>query len=174
MTRRLDRFVEDFKNINLEDYYQLPNKKSEILRINFKVASSHSIKVFIYYEKAYACPSLDLPTELIEHIKGYLPDIVQIELTLTLPESQYPFKPHMWEVIRLKSNIFNSSKYFDIINTHNMYNIADWSPAITIQSDVLCLIEKLYDYPYEAENKFIIKYNNINITKLVIHNESNI
>ena len=174
MTKRLDRFVEDFKNINLEEYYQLPNKKSEIVRINFRVVSVRVIKIFIYYEKAYACPDLDLPTDLMEHIKGYLPDIVQIELTLTIPESQYPFKPHMWEVIRVKSNIFDSSKYLEIINTHNLYNIAGWSPAITIQSDVLCLIEKLYDYLYMAENKFIIKYNNINITGLIIHNEGNI
>ena len=174
MTKRLDRFVEDFKNINLEEFYQLPNKKSEIVRINFRGVSDRAIKIFIYYEKAYACPDLDLPTDLMEHIKGYLPDIVQIELTLTIPESQYPFKPHMWEVIRVKSNIFDSSKYLEIINTHNLYNIADWSPAITIQSDVLCLIEKLYDYLYMAENKFIIKYNNINITGLIIHNEGNI
>ena len=172
MTRRVERFVEEFKNVNLEEFYQLPNKKSEIVRINFRGVSDRAIKIFIYYEKAYACPDLDLPTDLMEHIKGYLPDIVQIELTLTIPESQYPFRPHMWEVIRVKSNIFDSSKYLEIINRHNMYNIADWSPAITIQSDVLCLIEKLYDYLYAAENKFIIKYININITKLTIHNES--
>ena len=174
MTKRLQRFVEDFQNVNLEEFYQLPNNKSEIVRINFRVFSERVIKIFIYYEKAYACPDLDLPTDLMEHIKGYLPDIVQIELTLTIPESQYPFNPHVWEVIRVKSNIFNESKYLEIINRHNLYNIADWSPAITIQSDVLCLIEKLYDYLYLAENKFIINYININITDLIIHNESNI
>lgn len=173
----MERFVDEFKNVNLEEFYQLPNKKSEILRINFRVVSEKVIKIFIYYEKAYACPSFDLPTELMDHIMGYVPDIVQIELTLTLPESQYPFKPHMWEVIRAKSNKFESSKYFEIINRHNLYNIADWSPAITIQSDILCVIEKLYDYLYVAENKFIINYVtniHLNITGLIIYNENNI
>jgi len=171
MTKRLQRFIDDFKSVNIPDFYQLPNSPSEIVRINFKRETPYSIRIFIYYEKGYACPTFDLPPELIRHIRGYIPEIVQIELSLTVPENNYPFTPHNWEVVRAKSNKTITSKYFDIINEHNMYNKDDWSPAISIQADLLCLIEKLYDYMYVPENKYIINIH-LNIISLVIYNES--
>ena len=177
MIRRVQRYAEDFKHVKLDEFYQLPNKRDEIVRLNFKVESPRCLRFFLYYEKASACPQFDLPEELMEHIKGYLPEIVQIELTLTLPENNYPFNPHIWEIVRATSNKFKSSTYFDIITAHNAYNTADWSPAISIQADLLCVIEKLYDYLYDRENKYIINYVtniHLNTINLIKYNENNI
>lgn len=170
MSRRLQQFTEEFKNVKLEEFYQLPNTTSEILRVNFRSETTHSLKLFIYYEKGYACPNFDLPKELLDYIKGYLPDIVQIELTLTIPENNYPFNPHIWEVVRATSTKCKVETYSNLIKEHNSYNNADWSPVISIQSDVLCIIEKLYDYLYVPENKFI--NIDLNTIRLIIYNET--
>ena len=179
MIRRVQRYAEDFKHVKLDEFYQLPNKRDEIVRLNFKVESPRCLRFFLYYEKASACPQFDLPEELMEHIKGYLPEVVQIEMTVTFPENNYPFNPHIWEIVRAKSNKFKVETYYNIIKAHNAYNIADWSPAITIQADILCVIEKLYDYLYDSENKYVINYvfnNVINLKtiKMLGYNEINI
>lgn len=177
MIRRVQRFTEDFKDVKLDEFYQLPNKPDEIVRLNFKVESPRCLRFFLYYEKGRACPQFDLPEELMDHIKGYLPEVVQIEMTVTFPENNYPFNPHIWEIVRAKSNKFKVETYFELIKGHNAFNKADWSPAITIQADILCVIEKLYDYLYESENKFIINYVtniHLNTIKIIKYNENNI
>jgi hypothetical protein len=167
----MQRFTEEFKDVNLEEFYQLPNTTSEIVRLNFKVESNLCLRFFLYYEKGSMCPDFDLPQELMEHIKGYLPEVVQIEFKVNFPENNYPFNPHIWEIVRATSNKFKVDTYFNIIKAHNAYNTADWSPAITIQSDILCVIEKLYDYLYDIENKYVTNIH-LNTIKLIKYNEN--
>ena len=111
MIRRVQRYAEDFKHVKLDEFYQLPNKRDEIVRLNFKVESPRCLRFFLYYEKASPCPQFDLPEELMDHIKGYLPEVVQIEMTVTFPENNYPFNPHIWEIVRATSNLDKMSTY---------------------------------------------------------------
>ena len=145
---RIKRFISEYAALNLEDDFQLPNTEYQNIKIRFKIDTLRLLYFSIHYTKNYYCPNLDLPPELVRHIKGYLPDMIQIELSVSIP-SDYPFKPHIWEFLKVKSNMkLNEEKYYDIIKTHNCYNIGDWSPAMSLDKDILSLIEKYYDYLY--------------------------
>jgi hypothetical protein len=147
-SKRIQRFINDFSNVKLEEFYQLPNNDEQKVEIKFNVETLKIIHVSIYYKKNYICPLFHLPPELIRHIKGYLPDIIQMDLKATIP-NDYPFKPHIWEIVELNTNLkINKLKYYEIIKEHNCYNIADWTPSMSLDKDILSLIEKLYDYLY--------------------------
>jgi len=147
--KRIQRFIDEFSNVNMEDFYQLPNTKEQNIKISFDAETLQLIHVSIRYTKNYVCPMFNLPQELIEIIKGYLPDVIHMNLKATIP-NDYPFKPHVWEMVSLKSNLkINELKYFDIIRKQNCYNIGDWSPSMSIDKDILALIEKYYDYLYQ-------------------------
>jgi hypothetical protein len=146
--KRIQCFINNFSNVKLEEFYQLPNTQEQKVEIKFKVETLQIIHLSIHYKKNYVCPLFNLPPELIRHIKGYLPDFIKMELKATIPNG-YPFKPNIWEISALNSNMkINQLKYYDIIKHHNCYNIADWSPSMSLDKDILSLIEKLYDYLY--------------------------
>ena len=147
-SKRITRFITDFKDEKLEEYYQLPNTIHQKIKIQFKVETLQLIYVSIYYTKSYHYPCLNFPPEIANHIKGYIPDIIHIDLKATIP-SDYPFKPHVWELVNIHTNLkINHLKYYDVLKHHNCYNIGDWSPSISLDKDILCLIEKYYDYLY--------------------------
>jgi hypothetical protein len=147
-SKRIQRFINDFSNVKLEEFYQLPNSPEQNVKINFNVETLQLIHLSINYTKNYECPLFNLPPELIRHIKGYIPDIIQINLKATIP-NDYPFKPHLWEMVSLKTNLkLNKLKYYVIIKEHNCYNFGDWTPSMSIDKDILSLIEKYYDYLY--------------------------
>lgn len=146
--KRVRRFIDEFSNIKLEDFFQLPNTKNEKVVINFEVETLQLILVSIHYKKNYHYPCFNLPPEIANHIKGYIPDILHIKLKVTIP-GDYPFKPHLWEILHIHTNLkINEIKYYDIMNEHNCYNTGDWSPSISLDKDILCLIEKYYNYLY--------------------------
>ena len=152
---RVKRFIKDFTDVKIEDFYQLPNTENEKVAITFKIENLRLVNVSIKYIKTTKCrsfktlfPTIDLPLELVNHITGYLPDIININLNVIIPE-HYPFNPHVWEIVSAKNSKKSGEMiFYDIINKHNCYNTGDWSPAMSLEKDILCLIEKLYDYLY--------------------------
>jgi len=147
--KRIQRFIDEFSKVNMEDFYQLPNNEEQNIKITFQVETLQLIHVSIQYTKNYKCPLFDLPNEMIHLIKEYLPEIIHMDLKVSIP-NDYPFKPHVWEMTRLKSNLkINELKYYEIIRQQNCYNIGDWSPSMSIDKDILSLIEKYYEYLYQ-------------------------
>ena len=147
--KRIQRFIDDFSKVDMDEFYQLPNTPEQNVKISFDVETLQLIHVSIHYTKNYKCPLFNLPDELIHLIKGYLPEIIHMDLKVTIP-NDYPFKPHVWEMVRLKTNIkINELKYYDIIREQNCYNVGDWSPSMSIDKDILSLIEKYYGYLYQ-------------------------
>lgn len=146
--KRIQRFIDDFSKVNLDEFYQLPNSEEENIKITFEVETLQIIHVSIHYTMNYKYPLFNLPPELINLINEYLPDIIHMDLKVIIP-NDYPFKPHVWEMERLKTNIkINELKYYDIIREQNCYNVGDWSPSMSIDKDILSLIEKYYGYLY--------------------------
>jgi hypothetical protein len=147
--KRIQRFINEFSDVKLEEYYQLPNKINEKIIIKFKAETLQLFYVSIHYTKNFYYPYLNFPPEIANHIKGYLPDIIHIDLKATIPDD-YPFKPHFWEIVKIKSNLrINDLTYYNIVREHNCYNTSDWSPSISLDKDILVLIEKYYCYLYE-------------------------
>jgi hypothetical protein len=141
--------MEEFSTVQLDEFYQLPNTEEQQVKISFHLETLQIIDVSIHYTKNYKCPLFDLPNELIHLIKEYIPDIIYMELKATVP-NDYPFKPHLWEMLSLKTNLkINKLKYYDIIKEQNCYNLGDWSPSMSIDKDILSLIEKYYKYLYQ-------------------------
>jgi len=147
-SKRILGFIEKFSNVNLDEFYQLPNTPEENVKITFQAESLNLIHLSIHYTKNYDCPLFNLPDELINIIKEYIPDIIHMDLKATIP-NDYPFNPHIWEMVRLKSNLnINQLKYYDIIRIQNCYNVGGWSPCMSMDKDILSLIEKYYNYLY--------------------------
>jgi hypothetical protein len=132
--RRIDRLFTEFKeNLHgqsIADYFQIDHSKYELSRVDpntfeFKV----SYEVFPRY-------ALDLPIELSMKIVGYLYEQTEIHYHIRIP-NDYPFKPPKW----IMQTITPPQLYEDALCVLNYRYDKDWSPAITIEKDVLNMIE---------------------------------
>lgn len=123
-------FQENLDGQSIADYFQIDHSKYDLKRIDeqtfeFKV----SYEVFPRY-------ALDLPIELSMKIVGYLYEHTEIEYQIRIP-NDYPFKPPKW----VMQTITPPQLYTDALCVLNYRYDKDWSPAITIEKDVLNMIE---------------------------------
>jgi hypothetical protein len=130
---RVRRFITTYANLKLHTYFQLPYDHYQKFVITMHIENLTTIFVYFTYTKVSHCPSFNLPPELVKHIKQYLPEHNFIHLKLTIPQN-YPFDPHHWELVH--TNIHGSTQLIDDINCL-------WSPAITIEKDILVISEKI-------------------------------
>jgi hypothetical protein len=133
---RVRRFERDYSDVKLHEFYQLPNTEHENVKIKTAVVH-YEIFVTIDYVKKPRCPCFHLPPEIVHHIKKYLPDYLHLELKLSFNED-YPFKSHHWEMVALRTNLPHD--YKEMIFSHNHYTKTNWSPAMSIEKDLLVLV----------------------------------
>lgn len=140
---RMIQFMDKFKDVKLHEFYQLPNTSHEHIKIKTKVEDLQTLSVWFDYKKFSDFPRIDLPREIVKYIYEYIPEYVHIQLKVTLP-NDYPFKPHIWETINVSSNIqyVNTLMYYKMILDHMRLFDCDWSPAMSLDKDILILIEK--------------------------------
>jgi|LauGreDrversion4_1035100.scaffolds.fasta_scaffold00272_6 hypothetical protein len=92
----------------------------------------------------------DLPMEINHMINEYLPSYITLELRLDWTPD-YPFTPPKWSMVHcndyLASSLKNAEEYYNyIVSNHNKANKNEWSPAITIDSDILAFMVRIHHF----------------------------
>jgi hypothetical protein len=133
--RRIDRLFTEFKeNLHgqsIADYFQITHSKYELSRVD-----PNTFEFKVSYEVFPRCYALELPIELSIKINGYLCGITQIRYQIHIPDD-YPFKPPKW----VMQTTTPPQVYTNALCVLNYRYDKDWSPAITIEKDVLNMIE---------------------------------
>ena len=122
-------------NISLE----CVNNTKLILSVNY--VSNQKLK--IDYVKM-------LPKEINDLIAEYLLPSITLKFEIEYPLG-YPFGGICWRLIYCDnelSNLKNIYKYYSFIaEEHTKYNLSDsWSPAITIDKDILVFLTKIINF----------------------------
>jgi len=132
-TRRITRLFEEFtRNLrgqSIADYFQITHSKYDLKKVD-----EQTFDFKISYEFFPRC-ALDLPIQLSMKIAGYLYEHVTIHYQIWIP-NDYPFKPPKW----IMMTITPPQLYNDALCVLNYRYDKDWSPAITIEKDILNMI----------------------------------
>ena len=130
ITRLFDEFNHNLRGQSIAEYFQITHSKYDLKKID-----DQTFDFTISYEllPRYA---LDLPIELSIKIAGYLYEHTTIYYQIRIP-NDYPFKPPEWIMLTISPH----QLYKDALSVLNYRYYQDWSPAITIEKDVLNMIE---------------------------------
>ena len=124
--KRLNILYEEFRQISsIENHFQIARYTFDVARIDPSTFHFRSTKI---------APSikLELPEELVEHIKSYLIEKACIEIKYP---RDYPFKCPRFSIV--------SGIEFPGVSILNYAYDRDWSPAITFEKDILNLIQHI-------------------------------
>lgn len=169
--KRLVQFEEEYKDVDLADYYQLPKS----ITIDKKIKENTMFLTF-RYTHTHHCPTFDLPPEIVAHIRKYLTDKIEIN-TQILYSTQYPFVPPIWffQSVRHTLPVDLTDYYIDKVTYHNSTYLTymmegafimggmmaafgiedfsiesiesieagDWTPAISVEKDILYFLQKI-------------------------------
>ena len=95
-----------------------------------------------------------MPINIISIIASYSYSFISIETRIYFPNN-YPFDPPIWRLVNVKTNINTSidlrSYYKYIVNNHNKQYKKYYSPAISIDIDLLDFIQKINHFEYLIE-----------------------
>jgi hypothetical protein len=124
--KRLNNLYEQFQQIpSIEDHFQITGYRFNVTRID---------ETTFHFNSTTIAPliKLDLPEELVDHIKCYLIEKGCIEIKYP---RDYPFKCPRFSIV-----LGAESPGVSILNY--AYD-RDWSPAITFEKDILNLIQHI-------------------------------
>jgi ubiquitin-protein ligase len=133
-TRRIARLFDEFnhnlKGKSIADYFQIDHSKYDLKKMEDQL-----FEFKVSYELFPQC-ALDLPIELSMKIAGYLYEHIEVYYHIRIP-NDYPFKPPVWTM----QTILAPKIYNDAVQVLNHRYDNSWSPAITMEKDVLNMIE---------------------------------
>jgi hypothetical protein len=136
--RRINRMKESFKELlygkPIGEYFGVP------LKITLDMSEETYVCTFTHL-KAYYLKIDYIPFELNCLILSYLCEYSKATFQITFP-NDYPFKSTKWELVELKSNIPTS--YEKAVKWQNHTYLNSWSPSITLEKDILYMIENIY------------------------------
>ena len=144
VNRRFRNCLRRLSTEDLVEYYGINTP----LTIRIKQKANECTIIFIYDMPATYIGFNELPKEINRHIMEYggVKFCMRIQIT---PPSDYPFHPSTWTIKELFNTI---SSYVDIVE-HMRYLVnlhvettcmyRNWSPAITIEKDILSFIVKV-------------------------------
>ena len=130
ITRLFDEFNKNLKGQSIAEYFQITHSKYDLKKVD-----DQTFEFKISYELLPRC-ALDLPIELSMKIAGYLYEYTTIDYQIRIP-NDYPFKPPEWIML----TIAPPQLYNDALCVLNYRYDKDWSPAITIEKDILNMID---------------------------------
>lgn len=129
LTLLFKSFNENLKGQSIHEYFNIDTTVFTLSRDDYLLFTFHCV----HHEK-YDISKLSVPDDIITHILLFLPQEIRIQYKI-IYSTDYPFKPPLWN----SENELCSK----ITNMHNSENKYDWSPAMTIEKDILSMIEKL-------------------------------
>ena len=130
ITRLFDEFNKNLKGQSIAEYFQITHSKYDLKKVD-----DQTFEFKISYELLPRC-ALDLPIELSMKIAGYLYEYTTIDYQIRIP-NDYPFKPPEWIMLTITA----PQLYKDALSVLNYRYYQDWSPAITMEKDVLNMID---------------------------------
>lgn len=165
---RLSRFVEKFKNISIENYFNINDINNNDKNNNDKKEKIHchtdlndnviTFEIHFFKNSHDMYNIFQLPDEINKEIYHfYNTEYLKIKVKIYYTQ-EFPFKPPIWEFIDLKHNInihINLIDYYtEIVSFHNIINNKYWSPAMDIHQDILDFIQKInhFDYMLKRDN----------------------
>ena len=157
---RLQKFEKEFGKVDMADFYQL-NKSSSHENIHIgKEIGSDSIGLTIRYKKTSPFLVFDLPYELNQLIHEYLIYVIDLKINIKYSPS-YPFSPPIWFLQSVNHNLHTQVCLLDYyshkVNLHNQSYVTyllngdwtretGWTPAITVEKDLLSFVQKIYHF----------------------------
>jgi hypothetical protein len=165
---RLTNFIDKFSDIKMEDYFGV--KSNPNTHLKFRVIKCHNEVLFaIKYIKKNTLYKFDLPLELNNLIASYTDDYIIINIRISYGKD-YPFRAPIWSLFNVYTNIHNPvldlKQYYkylvdlqndqyklfivnNFVNNNYMYTNNDqWSPAITIEHEILSFITRINHFEY--------------------------
>lgn len=130
ITHLFDEFTHNLKGKSIADYFQITHSQYDLKKID-----DQTFEFKISYE-LFPRYVLDLPIELSMKIAGYLYEYTRIYYQIRIP-NDYPFKPPKWVML----TITPPELYNNALCVLNYRYDKDWSPAITLEKDILNMIE---------------------------------
>jgi hypothetical protein len=130
MTNMIDRFKENLNGQTIGEYFQVPMKitiqHEDVLNVTCKFSEKKEIYV-----------KLELPFEVNCIILNYLYEHSYGEYQIIIP-NDYPFKPPIWVLINSNKNKYKKAETYQ-----NAYYRDGWMPCISVEKDILYMIEAL-------------------------------
>ena len=130
IARLFDEFTHNLQGQSIAEYFQITHSQYDLKKVD-----DQTFEFKISYELLPQC-ALDLPIELSIKIAGYLYEHTTIYYQIRIP-NDYPFKPPEWIML----TIAPPQLYKDALSVLNYRYYHDWSPAITMEKDVLNMID---------------------------------
>lgn len=130
ISRLFDEFTRNLQGKSIAEYFQINHSKYDLTKVD-----DQTFAFKISYEIIPQC-ALDLPIDLSIKIASYLYEHTTIDYQIQIP-SDYPFKPPVW----IMQTITPPQLYTDALCVLNYRYYQDWSPAITIEKDILNMID---------------------------------
>jgi hypothetical protein len=135
--RRILRMIAQF-NLTLQDesiesYFQIPYAKFNLRQLT--PTTFH----FTIQQETIPKLTVDLPSDLRVYIGGFLYENKVAVFELSFP-SDYPFKPTKWSVV----DQYHTDKCEKVVHYQNHRYDISWSPAITLEKDILNMIDAYF------------------------------
>lgn len=161
MSTTLDRsylsFTKNLQNNSIENYFDIaPPDNSKINITISKIVDNNMVLNIKFIKREYFYNLNNLPMEIIKIIHSYGNYYIDITLNIVFPE-QYPFDRPLWALSKIHHNIeleqaLDIEDYYKcIIQNHNKPPEKYWSPATTIEKDILEFIQKINHFEYLVE-----------------------
>ena len=139
-TRKYKDYLNCLNGQTLNEYFDIPFPKFELtqcLNTEYMLTISH-------IQQYNEIIKLNLPEEIIKYIKKYVEIGFVCKYKIYFTENT-PFRAPKWSIISNKSlNIVDDNKLWEmLVNKHNIDYTYDWTPAISMEKDILYFIERL-------------------------------
>ena len=147
-------------NTKIEDYFGIVPEKNDSISFAVEKDSDNKYCIFTVKYVTQNTPNAgldfaDLPEAICGLIAEYSCRTIELKFKIEFPEC-YPFEPPIWSLVEEKNDMVHLPKQFvlgeyyqDIVNRHNSQyceNGYNWTPAITIRTDILLFIEKIHHF----------------------------
>ena len=141
------RFINSFRNLvnkNIAEYYGITTPLSVLFN---RYQNSCTITLLYEIPPVYIGIKV-LPTDINRHIMGYGGIRFQMHIAISPPQ-HYPIQPSIWIIKELFSNIpseldiVEHMKYLMAMQIEINNLVGNWSPAITVEKEILNFLVKL-------------------------------
>ena len=156
--RRIKNFNNRYDIDKLDEHFNMniSNKKQSIIKISAIINEPEKdvdLKIKFLHKPFDLKDTyfLELPMEINRLISSYIPSYIEINTRIHFCD-EYPFRPPKWSltsVVDKSSSYINLQEYYEyIVNCHNNQYQRSWSPAIWIETDILCFVLKINHFEH--------------------------
>lgn len=155
LEKQLTKFEAILEDKSMTDYFGIVNTRDKKLTLYASI-KQNIIKLHIHFcKKPPMYDFVYLPLDISRVIASYLPTIIDIYVEILLPYN-YPFTQPVWSLCNVLHNItlppINIEEYFKyLVNNHNQQYERCWTPAISIEKNILDFIQKTNHFDYLLE-----------------------